>query len=213
RHHHYDVILSDHALPQFNSSEALKICKRVGIQTPFILVIGAVSEEFAVECLRQGANDYILKSNLTRLPTAIVNSIRQSKLEQERKHSELVLHQQNRELHKINQELDNFVYSVSHNLRAPLMSILGLLNVAKSDTKTRDAIYDEYFAMMEISIHKLDKTIKEILDYSRNARNELAISPVNFKALIDEAVEKLKYMDGYEKIKTQVVIKGEHIPF
>lgn len=70
-----DVILSDHTLPQFNSIEALKIAKTQRPDIPFILVTGTVSEEFAVECLRSGANDYILKSNLIRLPNAIKNAL------------------------------------------------------------------------------------------------------------------------------------------
>ena len=67
-----DVILSDHALPQFNSVEALSICRKNALNIPFILVTGTVSEEFAVSCLKQGADDYVLKSNLVRLPSAIV---------------------------------------------------------------------------------------------------------------------------------------------
>src|SRR4026207_1622651 len=58
-----DVILSDHSLPQFNSIDALELCKNSGSEVPFILVTGAVSEEFAVSCLKQGADDYVLKSN------------------------------------------------------------------------------------------------------------------------------------------------------
>jgi PAS domain S-box-containing protein len=70
-----DVILSDHNLPQFNSVEALKIFKEEKLLIPFILVTGNVSEEFAVSILKQGASDYILKSNLTRLPVAIENAL------------------------------------------------------------------------------------------------------------------------------------------
>ena len=69
RNYKADVILSDHSLPQFNSFEALKLCRRLGVSIPFILVTGSVSEEFAVTSLKQGADDYVLKSNLIRLPT------------------------------------------------------------------------------------------------------------------------------------------------
>src|SRR5688572_30260423 len=55
-----DIILSDHALPQFNSSEALAMCRSRGIDVPFILVTGTVSEEFAANCIKLGADDYIL---------------------------------------------------------------------------------------------------------------------------------------------------------
>src|SRR5579872_5136135 len=61
-----DVILSDHALPQFNSIAALKLAKKIIPDSPFILVTGSVSEEFAVSCIKSGADDYILKTNLTR---------------------------------------------------------------------------------------------------------------------------------------------------
>ena len=60
-HYQPDVILSDHALPQFNSLEALKICRKQAVNVPFILVTGTVSEEFAVSCLKQGADDYVVK--------------------------------------------------------------------------------------------------------------------------------------------------------
>ncbi len=72
-----DLILSDHTLPQFNSINALKIAKSVKPDLPFILITGTVSEEFAVDCIRGGANDYILKSNLTRLPNAIRTALKE----------------------------------------------------------------------------------------------------------------------------------------
>ncbi len=79
-----NVILSDHSLPNFNSIEALNICKKDYREVPFILVTGTVSEEFAVQCIKNGADDYILKGNLTRLPTAIANAIRQRESENEK---------------------------------------------------------------------------------------------------------------------------------
>ena len=128
-----DVILSDHSLPQFNSLEALKVCRQIGLSIPFILVTGTVSEEFAVTCLKEGADDYLLKSNLTRLPLAIQNALRQRELQDQRKNAEAELRVQNEELVKINQEMDSFIYSVSHNLRAPLMSVLGHLDLASRE--------------------------------------------------------------------------------
>jgi signal transduction histidine kinase len=194
-----DVILSDHSLPQFNSLEALKICQRENLTVPFILVTGAVSEEFAVSCLKQGADDYVLKSNLTRLPTAIQNSIRQKSIEQQRRLAERVLRTQNEELIKINKELDSFVYSVSHNIRAPLMSVLGLLNLARMDDGAHESLV-QYFEMMESSIHKLDHTLKEILDYSRNARSDIRAEAVQLRELIEDGFERLKYMKGSDQI-------------
>src|SRR5258708_40142952 len=83
-----DVGLADNSLPQFNSIEALKILQEKGIAIPFILVTGTVSEEFAAEIIRLGADDYILKNNLSRLPSAINRAIELHKMQQEREEAE-----------------------------------------------------------------------------------------------------------------------------
>ncbi|MEO5889493.1 MAG: ATP-binding protein [Ferruginibacter sp.] len=70
-----DVILSDHTLPSFNSADALNIFLQSGMKIPFILVTATVSEEYAVSVIKAGANDYVLKDHLEKLPAAIVNSI------------------------------------------------------------------------------------------------------------------------------------------
>jgi PAS domain S-box-containing protein len=84
-----DVILSDHSLPSFNSIDALKIYKekqsQFDFEAPFILVTGAVSEEFAVNCIKAGADDYILKDRLKRLPGSIENALERARLEAERR--------------------------------------------------------------------------------------------------------------------------------
>ena len=213
RGHAFDVILSDHTLAQFNSSEALKICRRLGIMVPFILVTGSVSEEFAITRIKQGADDYILKSSLQRLPSAIMNALGQRKLQSQRLEAELALRNQNEELIKINEELDSFVYSVSHDLRAPLLSLLGLLNVSRMDQRPRDPVYNKYFDMMEGSIKKLDGTLKEILDYSRNARTEVLAHQVNLVSLLNDSLKKLENIDGFKEVEISVDTKGIHVPF
>jgi len=134
---HPDVILSDHSLPLFNSTEALKVCQAKHLHIPFILVTGAVSDEFAVNCIKLGADDYVLKTNLSRLPSAIEKALRHKRTETARVKAISELAARNEELLKINNELDSVVYSVSHNLRAPLMSVLGLLNLVKHESSDR----------------------------------------------------------------------------
>ncbi|WP_276374556.1 hybrid sensor histidine kinase/response regulator [Chryseolinea sp. H1M3-3] len=204
-----DVILSDHSLPQFNSLEALKICKQKGLSIPFILVTGTVSEEFAVTCLKEGADDYLLKSNLVRLPLAIQNALKQKELQEQRKKAEAELRVQNEELVKVNQEMDSFIYSVSHNLRAPLMSVLGLVDLASREDMDRGSYFQEYFSMMNHSIAKLDDTLKEILDYSRNSRQQIVYQKIDFRGIVENSLERLKYLEGFEIMQNNITIKAD----
>jgi signal transduction histidine kinase len=204
-----DVVLSDHSLPQFNSIEALKICNNKKLNTPFILVTGAVSEEFAVNCMKKGADDYVLKSNLVRLPMAIRYALRLRRHENARKLQEETLREQNDELIKINKELDSFVYSVSHNLRSPLSSVLGLVNLAKLDDEKSVDMVDRYFEMIGRSVSRLDRSLKEILNYSRNARSEVDISEINLDLLVRECFEELKYMEGHREIRKQIEVQSD----
>jgi PAS domain S-box-containing protein len=88
-----DIILSDHSLPLFNSLEALRILKQSGLNIPFILVTATISEEFAVNIMKEGASDYILKDRMQRLPNAILNALEKYRLdaEQQRANQELYL--------------------------------------------------------------------------------------------------------------------------
>lgn len=80
-----DIILSDHSLPSFDSIEAITIVKEKQITVPFILITATISEEFAVEVMKEGAWDYILKDRLQRLPNAIKNALEKHRIDTERK--------------------------------------------------------------------------------------------------------------------------------
>src|SRR5260221_1125276 len=207
-----DVILSDHSLPQFNSIEALKICQERKLNLPFILVTGAVSEEFAVNCLKKGADDYVLKSNLARLPLAIRYALRHRRHESLRKEQEEILRKQNEELVKINQELDSFVYSVSHNLRSPLTSVLGLVNVALLDGDKSREMADRYLEMIGGNVSRLDRTLKQNLIYTRNARGKIDFSEVDLEQLISQCFAELKYLEGNREIRKELNIRKQ-VPF
>ncbi|MGK2862968.1 MAG: PAS domain S-box protein [Chitinophagaceae bacterium] len=83
-----DLILADNALPRFNAKEALEILQQRSLNIPFILVTGTVSEEFAANIIRLGADDYILKDRLARLPAAINSALHRKRFEAAVKHSE-----------------------------------------------------------------------------------------------------------------------------
>lgn len=115
----------------------------------------------------------------------------------------------NNNLKKTNTELDQFVYSTSHNLRAPLTSILGLLELFKNgevdDSK-------QYIRLIEKSIYKLDETIHEIIEYSRNNRVEIAVEPVDFELIANDVLESLSFMEQAKNMDIQVQV-DQPVPF
>src|SRR5690606_15239794 len=78
-----DLIISDYKLPGFNAFQAINAKNKYNADIPFILVTGAQSEEIAVDCIKKGADDYILKSSLTRLPTSVLNALKKKQAEAE----------------------------------------------------------------------------------------------------------------------------------
>jgi PAS domain S-box-containing protein len=102
------------------------------------------------------------------------------------------LRKNNLELAKTNEELDHFVYSTSHNLRAPLTSIMGIISLIKHYRNPEE--YLVYMELIEKSVQKLDETIMEITNYSRNTRVEVAREPVDFEALIKSVLESLSFV-------------------
>jgi two-component system sensor histidine kinase UhpB len=86
-----DIILSDFTLPEFDALQALQLLRKLQVDVPFILVTGTRSEEVAVECIREGADDYILKASLKRLPTSITNALQKKAIEEAQLRAEAAL--------------------------------------------------------------------------------------------------------------------------
>jgi len=81
----YDVVLSDYRLPSFNGSQAFKFLKESGQDIPFILVTGSLGEEAAVECIKAGMTDYVLKDRLFRLPSVLERALQEFTLRRQQK--------------------------------------------------------------------------------------------------------------------------------
>ncbi len=111
----------------------------------------------------------------------------------ERLQYEEQLKKQNIDLRKVNQELDRFVYSASHDLKAPLSSLQGLIGLVKLETD--DSIRGQYYMMMEKSIKRLDQFIRDIIDYSRNTRVDLRREKMNIPEMIQSVFDDLHYME------------------
>jgi PAS domain S-box-containing protein len=89
----WDIVISDHRMPQFSSLAALKLCRELNSDIPFIVVSGSIGEELAVTAMRAGANDYIMKDNLSRLVPAVERELREAESRQQRRVAEQTLEQ------------------------------------------------------------------------------------------------------------------------
>lgn len=128
-----------------------------------------------------------------------------------RKEAEIKLQKTNQELSKRNIELDNFVYSVSHDLRAPIASVLGLINLARKDADV--AMKDTYLEMINKSALQQDHFIKEILDQSRNSRLEIKREEILFEPIIDETFNQLRFATPTGKGVDKIITVQQDKPF
>lgn len=99
-------------------------------------------------------------------------------------------------LEKANEELDRFVYSISHDIRSPLSSVQGIINLMKIEEDN----HDQYLALIEASIRKLDNYTRDILDYTRNSRAKVEPVAVNLEEIIDKCISQMKYMENRENV-------------
>ncbi len=144
---------------------------------------------------------YIQENDLSSITQLLNKHIAQ------KRETEKLLKEQNIELKKVNSELDSFVYSASHDLRAPLTSIQGLVGILKiSNDQVEKDLCIQY---IEESITRLDTFIQNIVDYSRNSRLELKISEVDIDKLISGIFGNFHFMMQDKKITKNLFISKQ----
>lgn len=121
--------------------------------------------------------------------------------------SEQLMTKKNEELTRMNVEMDKFVYSSSHDLMAPLRSILGLVNLCHL-TEDREET-KKYLSMVKERVVELEKFIKEMSDYSKNASQSVMIEDIDIHKLIRDVLETLRFYPHAEKLSIDVDIEED----
>jgi signal transduction histidine kinase len=193
-----DVILSDYNLPNFDGLSALTIAKEQAPETPFILITGALSEETAVECMKAGAWDYILKERILRLGPAIASMLEKKRECLKRKEAERELVRAKVAAEAANLAKSEFLANMSHEIRTPLNGIMGMMQLMGSTALDEDQ--KEYIRLGETSAHRLTRLLSDILDLSSLDAGKLAIHEVEFRIEdICGSVEELFMLKVREK--------------
>jgi signal transduction histidine kinase len=156
------------------------------------------------------ANDFSHSSSITEIQTlyesffALRTKLKIQFEEINKKSAQLA--DQNLELTKLNEDLDRFIYSAAHDLKSPLDSLMGLINIAQIDLA--HAGRGEYFVMMRNSIAKLSGFIKDITDYARNKRQDLTIVAIDMEKCILNIFSDLTFLPNYSGLKKEISVTG-----
>lgn len=149
-----DLILSDYSLPSFDGVTAFHIAKRTR-DVPFIIVSGTIGEENAVELIKNGVTDYVLKDKIFTLIHKIKRALKECREKKEKTLSDVTLQSQNEKLFEI-------AFLQSHKVRVPVAHILGLSDLFRAD-EPANPINSEIIGQIKEAAKSLDKIIHEIV--------------------------------------------------
>ncbi|HLH41315.1 MAG TPA: ATP-binding protein [Bryobacteraceae bacterium] len=161
----WDVIFLDYVLPAFSGVKALKVCQESGCDAPIIVVSGSVGEEIAVEMMRAGADDYVMKDKLARLPAAVRRSISDAQVRRERRAAQEELKRSSAQLQLANEELHQFMHSVSHDLQEPLRMISVYADLIKRKLGRVDADLEEYLGFVINGAQRMSALLTDLRAY------------------------------------------------
>jgi signal transduction histidine kinase len=163
-----DLILSDYSLPRFSGLEALRFVNSHECTAPFILVTGSQTEEVAVECMKEGAADYILKSTLTRLPSAVRNALDRRQSEKEKEEALYALRQSQEQLLQ-SQKLEavgRLAGGIAHDFNNLLTAIMGHSELALRQPTNSDRLQRNLTEIKKASERAASLT-RQLLAFSR----------------------------------------------
>jgi len=192
RAHPPEVVLADYNLPNWKGMETLDVLRREGLDIPMILVSGALGDVTAVECIKRGATDYVLKDGLARLPESIRRAL-QEKLQRQLRHQvEEDLAQKVDELARSNADLEQFAYIASHDLQEPLRMVAAYTQLlAERYTGKLDEHADKFLGYASEGAVRMQVLIQDLLAFSRVGRNGAARGNVDCNAVTEEGLQSL----------------------
>ncbi len=182
----WDIILSDYAMPHFNGLDALLLYKKSLLDIPFILISGTIGEEIAVDAMRAGAHDYIMKNNLKRLVPAIDRELREAKVRAEHRKLEKIKKQADEDLRASEERFSTaFKYS-------PIASA-----IFRSSDEVIVDVNEVFIKIMGYSYQEIiGKTTFELETYVNPADREKIIDTLKKEGKVDSYEFQFKSKNG-----------------
>jgi signal transduction histidine kinase len=188
------VVIADHRMPKTTGISFFRSISEKHPDPFRVLLTGYTSSQTAIEAINLGRIDRFLVKPYD--PTVMDETIKVG-FEVYRRRKDLK--EKNELLSRENNELNRFVYSVSHDLRAPLLSLLGLLELCRLEDDRKKT--DEYHGLMEAAIHKMEDYIKTTLEYYRSLKADPVIERITASELIEEVCSPLANFNNHVTFK------------
>lgn len=193
----YDVLVIDYQMPVMDGLQVLKKLVSNGMPPPVIMLTGAGNEEIAVEAMKMGAVDYLVKDidgkYFQLLPLVINEAVQRYRFAEEKKRMQKELKQYATELERSNQELEQFAYVVSHDLKEPLHTIRGFAKFLEESYHDQlDKQANEFMEYIIDGTVRMERLINGLLEYSRVKFKDSEPEPVNCAELVEQVLRDLK---------------------
>ena len=217
----WDVILADYALPSFSAPAALKLLKEMDVDVPFIIISGTIGEETAVDCMRAGAQDFIVKGKLARLLPAIDREISDAQARRERiaerMRTEVERERLLNELREAVKARDILLAMVSHELRTPLTSLQLQIQLFQRTSRREPAermsveALESTVGVIARQVGRLRTLIDGLLDATRitSGRMILRRETVDLSELVSEIVSQSQSLTPH--VTSEVTIDAESV--
>jgi signal transduction histidine kinase len=206
RSEHFDILLTDLHLPEMDGIALLKEALAVDPGLSVIMMTGHGTIDTAVDAMKAGAIDYVLKPfKLKTVLAVLARALAVRRLRAENEALNRRLAERTRELESTNEELEAFSYSVSHDLRAPLRAIEGfteaLIDEFGSGTKENA---EDYGRRIKTGVRRMGAMIDDLLRLAKAVRSEMTPTTVDLGALTREIMEKLQSQDSTRRCDVTV---------
>lgn len=191
----WDLIISDYSMPLYSGTEALKLARNLGLDTPFLFVSGTIGEDTAVAALKLGAQDYIMKGNLKRLLPAVHRELNEIRQRREKK----VLERQVSQLQKF-EAVGRLAGGIAHDFNNVLGAILGWAQLGYDEAGTSAALRQRFEKIIEQGRYASSLT-SQLLAFAR--RQVLQPKKINLNKLLEETLGLLHRVIG-ENIQIKI---------
>lgn len=185
--HKYHIILSDFSLPGYGAYPALKKALEICPEVPFIIVSGSIGEETAIELIKKGAVDYILKDKPEKLPYSIIRALEEATEKKERKQVEIELIKAKEKAEESNRLKSAFLANMSHEIRTPMNGILGFAGLLNEPDLSGEE-QKNYIRIIEKSGVRMLNILNDIINISQieSGVMEVFLQDININVQIDD---------------------------